>query len=74
MLRICSNIYAVVIPSEEAEAVKTRQRDKGIYYAAYDAFHAAKNGGDEVKPEKADKPPVYSTKYNQRQTNVVPCS
>jgi hypothetical protein len=53
----------MMFPSEEADAVKTCQRNKCIYYAAYDAFHATENGGNNVKAEKSYKTPVDSTKY-----------
>jgi len=47
-------VSAMVFPSEEADAVKTGKRDKGIYNTAYDAFHSAENYGNKVKSEKTD--------------------
>jgi hypothetical protein len=67
-------LLAVVVPSEEADAVQACEGNESIYYAAYDAFHAAKNGGDKVESEKTYQPPVDCAEDNKCKANVVPSS
>lgn len=59
-------VTAVIFPSKKAKAVQTCQRNKGIYNAADNSFHAAKNGGYKVEPKKSNQTPVNCTKYYKR--------
>jgi len=58
--------WHVIIPSKKAKTVKPRQRNKGIYDAANNRFHAAKNGGYKVEPKQANEPPINCPNYYKR--------